>query len=340
MPIDDRLRAHGTRRIRCPRPLPGIGPARTALVAACALSMAVGAATPDTRTYSNPVLDAPGAADPHVIRVGSTYHLYPTLSGRDYPVFTSTNLVDWERRGSCFTDPRGGLWAPDVFHHAAGDRKFYLYYTVNRERGGGLGAKVIGVAVADSPLGPFRDARDLATPAIDAHMFRDTDGRLFLYYVDLARGFRILAQPMADPRAKKGEPVEVIRPTEPWEKAHGHVTEGPFMVKRGAVYHLMYSGSGADGPDYAIGFATASSPTGPFTKHPGNPMAKRGDGIFGPGHHCVVAGPDGRSLWMVYHQKVDDRVDWKRFVAIDPIWFDEAGILRTRLSRGTAQPAP
>jgi beta-xylosidase len=300
----------------------------------------IAAGTGKGPVYRNPVLDAPGAADPHVIRVGDTYHLYPTLSGRDYPVFTSTNLVDWERKPPCFTDPRGGLWAPDVFHNASGDGKFYLYYTVNRERGSGLSAKAIGVAVADHPLGPFQGAKDLVSPAIDAHVFRDTDGRLFLYYVDLARGFRIMAQPLADPVTRRGDAVEVIRPTEPWEKAHGHVTEGPFMIKRGAVYYLMYSGSGADGPDYAIGYATASSPTGPFNKHPGSPIAKRGDGILGPGHHCVVAGPRGRGLWMVYHQKEDDRVNWKRFVAIDPIWFDEAGVLRTRLSRGTAQPAP
>ena len=300
----------------------------------------IAAGTNEGHGYRNPILDAPGAADPHVIRVRSTYYLYPTLSGRDYPVFTSTNLVDWERNPPCFTDPRGGLWAPDVFHNASGDRRFYLYYTVNRERGVGLSAKAVGVAVADGPLGPFREAKDLVSPAIDAHMFRDTDGRLYLYYVDLAHGFRIVAQPMADPVAKRGEPVDVIRPTEPWEKAHGHVTEGPWVMKRGATYFLMYSGSGADGPDYAIGYATAASPTGPFKKHPGNPIARRGGGIFGPGHHCVVAGPDGRSLWMVYHQKEDDRVNWKRFVAIDPIWFDDAGVLRTRLSRGTAQPAP
>jgi beta-xylosidase len=50
------------------------------------------------------------------------------------------------------------------------------------------------------------------------------------------------------------------------------------MLKRQGTYYLMYSGSGADGPDYAIGYATAKSPLGPFTKHSGNPIAQREGG--------------------------------------------------------------
>src|SRR5262245_27844433 len=95
------------------------------------------------RTYRNPILDRIGPADPHVIRYQGKYYLYPTLDGKGYDVFVSEDLVRWEQKPKCFTDPRGGAWAPDVFHHAKGDRKFYLYYTVNKPGGG----KQIGVAV-------------------------------------------------------------------------------------------------------------------------------------------------------------------------------------------------
>lgn len=304
-----------------------------------ARSQAATAARP-ARTYRNPVIDRIGPADPHVIRHQGTYYLYPTTDGKGYDVFVSKDLVHWEQKPKCFTDPRGGAWAPDVFHHAKGDGRFYLYYTVNREAGarGGLN-KVIGVAVADSPLGPFQDKGTLAEHAIDAHLFADDDGKLYLYHVDLAGGFKILVQPMADPLTKQGASAEVIRPTVDWERKKGAVTEGPWMLKHKGVYHLMYSGSGADGPDYAIGYATAKSPLGPFTKHPGNPIAKRGNGVFGPGHHCVVTRPDGK-LWMVYHQQNSEETGWKRFLAIDPLWFDEQGILHARTTRGTDQPAP
>ncbi len=304
---------------------------------------AEGTATrPAGRTYRNPVLDCPGAADPTVLRYQGRYYLYPTTDCTGYDVFVSDDLVHWERKPKCYTDARGGVWAPDVFHHAAGDGRFYLYYTADDPSAGG-GArpfpKLVGVAVADHPLGPFADRGVLVRGAIDAHLFRDDDGGLYLYYVSLPGGFRIMVQPMADPLTPKGIPREVIRPTEPWEKNHGHVTEGPWMLKRQGTYYLMYSGSGAMGPDYAIGYATAASPLGPFTKYPGNPIASRGNGIYGPGHHCVAEGPDGR-LWLVYHQKNTEKVDWDRFVAIDPLWFDDAGVIRTRLSRGTDEPAP
>jgi beta-xylosidase len=294
----------------------------------------------DRKTYHNPLLPDVVMADPHVIRVGAKYYLYATTHTRGYDVFVSTNLVNWENRGLAFDDPRRGAWAPDVFHNRRGDGKFYLYYTDNSTNGPpDLLRKQIGVAVADKPEGPFADRRTLAEPAIDAHLFQDDDGSLYLYYVNLAGGFKIMAQPMSDPITTKGEAKVVIRPTEEWEKRSGDVTEGPFMLKRQGIYYLMYSGTGADSPNYGIGYATAKSPLGPFEKYAGNPIVHRGGNVLGPGHHCVIDGPDKR-LWLVYHQKWSEEKSFKRFLAIDPLWFDEQGVLHGKASRGTDEPAP
>ncbi len=286
-------------------------------------------------TYTNPIMDIK-AADPHVIRYEGSYYLYPTWGGTHYDVFTSSDLLHWEHKGKCFEDSRGGLWAPDVFHHASGDGKFYLYYTI-----GPLRHKQVGVAVSESPLGPFEDRCILADNAIDAHLFRDDDGELYLYYTEIFAepGNRIRVQAMKDPLQKKGESHLIITPEAPWERAHGFVAEAPWMIKRNGVYYLMYSGSGADGPGYAIGYATADSPKGPFTKYPGNPIVKRTETVFGPGHHCVIEGPRG-GLWMVYHQKKNTDINFTRFLALDPIWFDEEGVIHATVSRGTEQPAP
>ncbi len=292
-------------------------------------------------TYKNPILTDGYPADPHVILVDGTYYLYPTTHGRGYDAWTSTDLVNWKPRGSVFKAPHGGAWAPDVFHNKRGDGKFYLYYTDSKPdapRHGPFG-KQIGVAVSDSPLGPFEDKKVFAEGAIDAHLFQDNDGKYYLYYVEITDGFKIFAQPMKDPLTKEGNRIEVIRPTEPWEMASGHVTEGPFMLKHKGTYYLMYSGSGADTPNYAIGYATSKSPLGPFKKHAGNPIAHRGNGIYGPGHHCVVDGPDGK-MWMVYHQKYNDGTNYRRFLALDPIWFDDEGKLHTRVTRGTVEQGP
>ncbi len=291
-------------------------------------------------TYKNPILTDGYPADPHVILVDGTYYLYPTTHGRGYDVWMSTDLMNWKPRGSVFKAPHGGAWAPDVFHNKRGDGKFYLYYTdsdPNAPRGP-LG-KQIGVAVSDSPLGPFEDKKVLATSSIDAHLFQDDDGKYYLYYVEIANGFKIFAQRMSDPLTKEGERIEVIHPTERWEMASGHVTEGPFMLKHKGTYYLTYSGSGADTPNYAIGYATSKSPMEPFKKHAGNPIAHRGNGIYGPGHHCVVDGPDGK-MWMVYHQKYDDRINYRRFLALDPLWFDDEGKLHARVTRESVEQGP
>lgn len=302
-------------------------------VFAVVVAMAEALAAAPAKTYRNPIIDRLGPADPHVIRHEGKYYMYPTTDSRGYDVFVSDDLVHWEQKPKVFTDRRGGVWAPDIWYNAKGDKKFYLYYTVGR------GTKLIGVAVADGPLGPFVDKGNLATNAIDAHLFQDDDGKLYLYYVNLAGGFKIMVVPMADPLTMQGEPKEVIRPTEAWEKVSGEVTEGPFMLKRKGVYYLMYSGTGADSPNYGIGYATAQSPLGPFTKYRGNPIAKRGEDVLGPGHHCVIAGPDGK-LWMVYHQKASTNKGWDRFLAIDPLWFDDQGVIHVKTTKGTDEPAP
>jgi beta-xylosidase len=86
-------------------------------------------------------------------------------------------------------------------------------------------------------------------------------------------------------------------------------------------------------------YATSKSPLGPFERYASNPIAHRGHGVFGPGHHCVVTGPDGK-LWMVYHQQNTDRPGWDRFLAIDPLRFDDNGVIHTKTTRGTDEPAP
>jgi beta-xylosidase len=293
------------------------------------------ASAAEAPTYHNPIIEARGGADPTVIRYEGKYYLYPTLDTKGYDVFVSGDLVHWEKKGKCFTDQRGGVWAPDVFYDSEGSGLFYLYYTVDNPEGG----KLIGVAEARSPLGPFNDKAVLEKNAIDAHLFKDSDGTLYLYYVNLKGGFKIMGQKMSDPKTSKGQANEMLHPTEPWERRHGEVTEGPWVLKHNGTYYLMYSGSGASGPDYGIGYAMSKSPLGPFVKYAGNPIAHRGNGVFGPGHHCVVEGPHG-GLWMLYHQKVTEKNDWNRFIALDPLWFDQAGVIHAKVTRGTEERAP
>ena len=111
------------------------------------------------------------------------------------------------------------------------------------------------------------------------------------------------------------------------------------MIKHAGTYYLLYSGSGANTPDYAVGYATASRPTGPFRRAPHNPILHRSPGVYGPGHGCAVRDASG-AWWFVYHQKETDRRAWDRSICLDRLRFDAEGRLRGRATRGTPQPAP
>jgi xylan 1,4-beta-xylosidase len=295
------------------------------------------------KTYSNPVLvetyainrpnPAPyfgtlGIGDPAVIHFRDKYYLYPTGDNHSYDVYISNDMVHWSKGPKVFRSRERGVWAPDVFF-SRDDGMFYLYYTVNGR---------IGVAVSDRPDGVFRDRGALVSNGIDAHLFRDDNGSYFLYYARYPN-FAIFVQPMESPLRKKGAPVQLISPAEEWEMKDRPVTEAPWMIKHHGVYYLLYSGGSADSENYAIGYATATHPLGPFTKYRGNPIIHKGNGIFGPGHASVVRDRAG-TLWLVYHQQKDKTRGWDRMICIDPLWFDRKGVLHGKASRAITRPAP
>ena len=159
-------------------------------------------------TYRNPIIEDT-LADPAVIQHDGMYYLYATgqVDGDNgYRVYTSSDLVNWKRGPVVFQPGERHMWAPDVWRDPDSGR-FYLYYTANQ---------TIGVADAEGPLGPFTVRRKLFDSAIDAHLFRDDDGRLYLYVVQLP-GFRITVQPMSSPTEPAGDPKVILQPESDWE---------------------------------------------------------------------------------------------------------------------------
>ena len=293
----------------------------------CTPDRAAAAPGPD---YANPLI--PGnLADPAVVRHAGVYHLYATgeVDGDNGTrVYTSTDLVHWRMGPVVFRPGPPHVWAPDVWRDPLSGR-WFMYYTVNR---------TIGVADADGPLELFTVRRRFFDDAIDAHLFRDDDGRLYLYFVQLP-GFRITVQPMASPTEPAGERRELLRPEGEWEKRNGAVTEGPWMIRHAGRFYLLYSGSGARTPDYAVGYAVADHPMGPFVRATHNPIVHRGPGVFGPGHGCAIR-DDAGCWWHIYHQKESARIEWRRFIAMDPLRFDAQGRLHGTATRGVSQPGP
>jgi beta-xylosidase len=274
---------------------------------------ATAAATPaaGAGTFTNPVLrsDFP---DPFVLKVDNLYYAYATnAKGKNIQRATSPDLVHWSLKGDAMPAlpswaQIGGnyVWAPEVMPIGG---KYVMYYTA---RDKASNKQCVGVAVSDTPDGRFKDSNDHPLVCqvdeggtIDPDPFRDGD-KLYLYFKNdgncCGRTTYIYAQELSpDGQQVVGQPAQLVSNDEYWE---GHVVEAPTMFKHDGKYYLFYSANDYGGADYAVGYATCESPTGPCQDAPENPILKsRLDPplVLGPGHQTLIQ--VGDQTWIVYH---------------------------------------
>lgn len=291
------------------------------------------------RTSGNPIL--PGwYADPEAIVWDNTYWIYPTTSARYdsqtyFDCFSSTDLITWTKHPKILEKAsiawaRRAMWAPAITRH---NGKYFLFFGANDiQKNDELGG--IGVAVSDSPTGPFND--HLGKPLIDAFhngaqpidqaFFRDSDGAAYLIYggwkhcniVRLNDDFTgILPHP-------DGSIYKEITP-------EGYV-EGPFMFKRDGKYYFMWSEGGWTGPDYSVAYAIADSVIGPF-RRVGKILQQDATVATGAGHHSVIQRPGTKAgtdeFFIVYHRRPLGESDRDhRVVCIDRMEFAADGSIK------------
>lgn len=260
-------------------------------------------------TYRNPVFDRP-FPDPQVLRVGSDYYAYGTTLPWEpqdhlFPILHSRDLVHWTYVGDAFTSsPNWGLgdwWAPDVIERHG---TFYLYYV---GKGVKAGVHCVAVATAHKPTGPFTPRTIIGCGDtkgqgyIDPAPLVDTNGKAYLYVSVDAPYHNISIIPLKNDLVHAAGPrKELFGLSQSWEFGPSFSTvEGPFPLKHGRLYYLFYSGNDWQ-HDYAMGYATSSSPMGPFKKYRHNPILRGNARVIGPGGGSVVQGPDG-GWWLVYH---------------------------------------
>ncbi len=295
-------------------------------------------------SYVNPViLDS---ADPDILYYDGVYYLYNTSAG--YKVYTSADLVNWEYKCETFDpvftwsdEPKGWQWAPDVEYY---NGKFYMICSIDEQ---------LGIAVADSPLGPFIPAENrFFTGTIDGHLFIDDDGQAYLYYVSWREGveYGIYCSKidLETLELDYSSEVQVIKVTEQFERYHDYenrleengVTEGPYMLKHNGLYYLTYSGSDYESTYYAVGYGVSESPMGPFVKYEGNPIHIGNAAILGTAHHCFVKEGESDEFLIFYHNHVTTETIHPRSACVDRARFapTESGIDRLETYGPTTVP--
>ncbi len=274
-------------------------------------------------------------ADPEATIFGKKYWIYPTFSAPYekqvfLDAFSSPDLIKWEKHSriidtSAVKWAKKAMWAPAIIQK---NKQYFLFFAANDiQKNEELGG--IGVAVSNSPAGPFKD--HLGKPLIDKFhngaqpidqfVFQDDDGSYYMYYggwrhcniAKLNNDFNGFI-PFDD-----GKTFKEITP-------EGYV-EGPFMFKRNGKYYFMWSEGGWTGPNYSVAYAIADQPMGPF-KRIGKILQQDPSIATGAGHHSVISIPGKDKYYIVYHRRpLTEKDGNSRETCIDEMNFDENGLI-------------
>jgi arabinan endo-1,5-alpha-L-arabinosidase len=290
-------------------------PPATAVALAPSPTVPQATATLGPDMFVNPVLNQ-DFPDPDALKVGDSYYAYATgntAATTSVQVARSEDLVHWEVLPDAmptfppWVEPDHGLvWAPEVT--TAPDGAGYLLYFTARVATSSR--QCIGVATSAQPGGPFETAateplicQTEQGGSIDASSFVDEDGTRYLLWKNDGNccggeTYIYIQRTSADGLTLEGEPAQLIHSDQRWE---GPLVEAPTLWKHAGRYYLFYSANEYNTPRYAIGYAVADAPLGPYQKSEA-PLAESDlpNAVVGPGGQDIVLDEDGET-WMLYH---------------------------------------
>tara|TARA_R110001606_G_scaffold305327_3_gene452633 strand:- start:1627 stop:2637 length:1011 start_codon:yes stop_codon:yes gene_type:complete len=295
-------------------------------------------AMPATTQATNPIITNIFTADPAPIVHDGRVYLYVghDEAGEDemfrmteWRAYSTDDMKTWTDHGAIMkpTDFKwavGDAWASEPIER---DGKFWLYTAVEHDETDH--GKSIGVAVSDSPTGPFIDALGKALVAnsdtdgphtwddIDPTVFEDTDGTFWLYWGNA----NLYYAPLKPDMISFAAPIQKVALT--------HFEEGPWLFKRGDIYYMAYAGiDEAENENEQIYYSTAPTVTGPWTY--------RGK-IMGPGEKSFTIHPgivEFKGEWYFFYHNAALTIDGiegamgRRSVRAEHLYFNEDGGIR------------
>ena len=292
----------------------------------------------------NPLVRNNFTADPAALVHGDRLYLYvghdeyyagqdTASGGREFNItewlcYSTTDMKNWTEHGAVLSPADfkwavGEAWASQVIER---DGKFYYYTTV--QAGEPCVGKAIGVAVSDSPTGPFTDAigRPLVTDDmtsngargwwndIDPTVLVEEDGQAWLCW---GNGTCFLARLKPNMTELDGDIAVVDLP---------EYVEGPWLHVRNGIYYLTYASMGEGREN--IAYATASGMEGPWTyRGELTGMAENSFTI----HPAIV---EFKGKWYLFYHNAALTLDGRagaigrRSVCVDELHYNEDGTMQ------------
>lgn len=318
----------------------------------------------DTADPTNTVGDIIYTADPAVAVVDGTVYLYTGHDEQalgvddyrmyDYRLWTSTDMVNWQNKGAVLRysdfewargdEITGNAYAGHVVHrkNESGKSQYYFYVTLEGGQSDSRFGFAIGVAVSDSPEGPFTDPRgmpmilleetaqykDHTWRNIDPAVFIDDDGRAYLYWGNKQLWWVELESDLVH---LKGESYTLDSDGKMQNRDVSKVKiytvdtlpnfeEAPYISKHNGMYYLVY----AAGFPESIAYATSTSATGPW-QYQGIIM----DPLPGTTTiHPAMFDFKG-STYLAYHSaELPDGGSYRRATCVDRVYFNNDGTIR------------
>ena len=277
-------------------------------------------------------------ADPAPMVHDDTLYLYTThdedvivnnfYTMKNWYVFSTKDMVNWEKHGQILSldDIPWAVdraWAPQCVER---NGKFYFYFPVQSKAG-----VDVGVAVADTPIGPFKDiGKPLVSQGdwndIDPTVFIDDDGQAYLYFGNPELRYVKLNEDMVSYDQSVGV-VKIPMTKESFGDGGDKTTyaEGPWFYKRNDIYYMVYAAFRKGQGSESFGYSTSTSPTGPW-KYGGVLMTEEG-GVFT--NHPGIIDFKGKSYLFYHTGELPGGGDFHRSVCVTEFEYNEDGSIDT-----------
>ena len=293
----------------------------------------------------NPIIRDQFTADPTARVFNGKVYLYPShdivpptgqrqdwFCMEDYHVFSSENLTDWTDHGVIVTQNKVpwvrpdsySMWAPDCIER---NGKYYFYFPSAPMDGRGFG---IGVAIADSPEGPFicQPEPIKGVNGIDPCVLQASDGNAYLFWgagrcAKLKDNMIEIADDTPTEKVKWGDREFEMRGVNCLKDLPNRQAEGPFAFEYNGNYYLTYPYVREN--TEVLGYAMSKNPMGPY-EYKGLIMSEHENGCW-TNHHSIV---NYKGQWyLFYHQNAfSPRDDKRRSVQIDKLYFNPDGTIQ------------